>query len=791
MRVLRRYELTPWILALGCVAGCSTDATQPPAQPPRGRVVAVIELQFTDIQSAHPRATAIVSYGEEARARLSAAPSRDLLVPANTDGSGDATIQLESPVTSSFIQTTPAGAVRYLQATYRVRNAQRTDSAAFDTPRNNLTFVAVSTAQTIGETSVRVLRRADGADADPTLALQLIPTGAATLDSKSTIASSSPDVLQIMTEAEVAAVALPPSVVHIFPYGFMTRRVGSITTRMLSAAPSSGQFDGVITFAFRIPVLPNAADNPTTISVMMLALDDTDTRLSQSLEEQALQGRKASRARAASLNATLGTLLPGGTFPVFGGYRTVCVVRTAGSPTAPLAYLVNVTSRLSSLRPDPFATNGSGSRIPRTTSFRGIFTKPVSFADPLSFSIRGLQSGPAFPATAAFGAGADTVATPAATFFAGEEIEVVVTTALSCPHAAVSRLRVASNGGSGSYDTPKSFTVEDNPAALAAGDLDHDGIIDLAVVNERTNSVSVLLGNGDGTYQTPRLYAAGAQPDAVALGDLDADGHLDLAIASSGVVTLLVGNGDGTFQQRGSTPGNGNVNDIAIGDVNGDALLDIIVTNSPGGGIPQGRITVMLGDGDGTFPNRAQFNAGRNPVRLALADVNRDGVLDIGAVDVASDEGVLLLGNGDGTFRPARTFPAGDQPASVAIADVNRDGKPDFVAGSSGTNTVVVLPGNGDGSFQPQRTFATAGSTVRRIAIGDLNGDDNLDIVASNNVGVTLMLGNGAGDFVAYRTIPLADADAVLAVDANGNTVLDVIAVINRRNGAVAVMLAQ
>src|SRR5690606_411938 len=158
------------------------------------------------------------------------------------------------------------------------------------------------TAQTINDTPVRDLLLIDGSPADPALALQLLPTGAAT-SNNGAVGAQFPDVLQVFTEAEAASIGRPPLVTSGFPYGFIVRKPSVPTTRALPASPAATQFDGEVTFGFAIPVQAPGSD-PETITVMMLALDDSETRVTQSLEEQDVVATAKVEQRARDLGAT-------------------------------------------------------------------------------------------------------------------------------------------------------------------------------------------------------------------------------------------------------------------------------------------------------------------------------------------------------------------------------------------------------------------------------------------------------------------------------------------------------
>ncbi|PYM87134.1 MAG: hypothetical protein DME09_00365, partial [Candidatus Rokuibacteriota bacterium] len=144
---------------------------------------------------------------------------------------------------------------------------------------------------------------------------------------------------------------------------------------------------------------------------------------------------------------------------------------------------------------------------------------------------------------------------------------------------------------------------------------------------------------------------------------------------------------------------------VAMGDFDGDGKPDLAVAN---GG--SNDVSVLLGNGDGTFKPAKNYEAGLGggPLWVAVGDFNLDGKLDLVVANSSSDSVGVLLGNGDGTFRPSVTFPAGGTaPQSVAVGDFNGDGKPDLAVASYYSNNVTVLIGNGDGTFQTARVVQT------------------------------------------------------------------------------------
>src|SRR5881409_3587521 len=162
-----------------------------------------------------------------------------------------------------------------------------------------------------------------------------------------------------------------------------------------------------------------------------------------------------------------------------------------------------------------------------------------------------------------------------------------------------------------------------------------------------------------------------------------------------------------------------------------------------------------------SFIARGDFKVGTHPHWMAASDFNGDGRPDLATANSDSNNVSVLLGNGDGTFQAAPTLVAGSRPESVAVGDINRDGVPDLAVANSGSSDVSVLLGNGDGSFQAARAFAVAGTTAPAMAVADLNGDGRPDLAVAN-VGslqtpgqipgnVSVLLGNGDGTFQEAR----------------------------------------
>lgn len=258
-------------------------------------------------------------------------------------------------------------------------------------------------------------------------------------------------------------------------------------------------------------------------------------------------------------------------------------------------------------------------------------------------------------------------------------------------------------------------------------------------------------------------FPSGVGPSQMAVGDFNGDGVPDVAVTNTGVNTVSVSlaNGDGTFaapRQYGvgafRTPNqvgddahlNTYRRDILAADFNHDGRLDLVVTN-----YDSADVSLLLGVGDGTFQPQRRFDAAAFPIGLTAGDVNGDGNLDLLVVDSKEinkpNKLAVLLGRGDGTFQPQRLLDLPNELflAVVALGDLDNNGTLDLIAGGGINDGLDVFRGVGDGSFEFSGHVAGSRQATS-LAIVDLDRDGNLDVVAtslSERNSVTVFPGKG------------------------------------------------
>jgi hypothetical protein len=327
------------------------------------------------------------------------------------------------------------------------------------------------------------------------------------------------------------------------------------------------------------------------------------------------------------------------------------------------------------------------------------------------------------------------------------------------------------------------------PRSIALGDVNNDTYVDMVTASFGGCNFSLRLGNGDGTFGPESVFGYADTPNAVVLSDLDCDGALDLisvnyyAGSNNDSVTVMRGNGDGTFQSSVNYYGGTQYNcGLAVGDVNGDTFPDIVTTSEW-----DYTVKVLINNGDGTFGAAAAYAPGACPTGVALADLDGVNGLDIVTANYYSSGLTVQFNNGDGTFGPATGYWAGGSNTAVAVADFNGDGACDVATVNEQYDaTVSVLLNRGDGTLTPPASYRVMGINGESLAVGDVNGDGAPDLVAgavydfgygAGRLAVFLNDNNGAGTFGIGELQSSANGTYGVAVnDLNGDGTLDIAA---------------
>jgi hypothetical protein len=357
--------------------------------------------------------------------------------------------------------------------------------------------------------------------------------------------------------------------------------------------------------------------------------------------------------------------------------------------------------------------------------------------------------------------------------------------------------------------------AQDEVSAIAVGDLNADDMPDLVTVGRRGPVVGVTL-TSDGKYEEEVWYfSVGGGPTSVAIADVNRDSRPDLIVtngASDSVSVLInftapLAAQPNFLEQRTFGTGEG-LSDVAVADFNGDSMPDIAVANRG-----SGTVTVFLNRSSSgptqpeiivDFDEDYDFAAGTQPLSLAAADLNGDGVPDLAVTSTGSGQATVLLStrgaNGAWSMSPGVGFASGNQPYAIAIGDLNNDGRPDLVVANTtaaGDNVNVLLNVTNNGAARPSfaqtQGYRTAG-IPDAVAIGDLNGDERPDVAiasaSANRVEVLLNATPAESGIVwlgdPYTVIQAGGAASVAIQDLTGDGWPEVL---SGNNGSIAVLV--
>jgi hypothetical protein len=345
----------------------------------------------------------------------------------------------------------------------------------------------------------------------------------------------------------------------------------------------------------------------------------------------------------------------------------------------------------------------------------------------------------------------------------------------------------------GTFGTAHTYQVGRLPFGVAAGDVNGDGIPDLAVTNMGADSVSILYGQKGGTFIAGPTLTTGANPFGIAIGDFQHNGHPGIAVAchQSSQLYVFPNNGDGTFGSPFITATGAFPTAVVVGDFNRDGKLDVVTGNSIAN-----NTSFFAGNGAGGFAAGVISPALNFPVSLAVADLNGDGILDLVEVAPNYNQVSVALGQGDGTFgnfqqREAGDFPTGTQPWGVAVGDFNNDGRPDIVTANTfqrvnisdpahqlqymkefppvaGGNPSISILTNGDGAFQT----LTTNPPPSQFPIAPGSGGTGTQITLKGKVG-SLLGGPTPTGFLIFEDSNGTPLGTTISTLSNGQGSLD------------------
>ena len=282
------------------------------------------------------------------------------------------------------------------------------------------------------------------------------------------------------------------------------------------------------------------------------------------------------------------------------------------------------------------------------------------------------------------------------------KLDVAITT-----HDSYGVILLTGDGKGGLAPSPASPIVmklgeHPHTHGLAVSDINRDNKPDLITCNNEDNDISIALGDGRGNFtRVPKSFPVGPSPYPFGAGDVNNDGWVDIVATASATgpsrreqlplsraLTLLLSDRKGGFSPHQLPLRTGEPWFAAIADLNRDSKADIVATHHE-----QNALTVMIADGRGGFSeaNGSPFDFGVSLFQLIIADVDRDATMDV--VATSGDSINVLLSDGRGAFKTPASIPVGPGAWRLAAADLNGDGKIDIVTSNSESNSVSVLLG--------------------------------------------------------------------------------------------------
>jgi len=362
-------------------------------------------------------------------------------------------------------------------------------------------------------------------------------------------------------------------------------------------------------------------------------------------------------------------------------------------------------------------------------------------------------------------------------------------------------LSVLTVGNVASDDTSADYTIlntDNRPYSLSIGDLNNNGLNDIAVANFYSGSITIYYQHSNNSFlSTPdaRLHTTFGEPYSIDIGDLNNDGLNDILVSKlfENAVEIFYQRANNMFNTYGDTriSAYGGPYFVDIGDLNNDGLNDFAIANGY-----SNEITVYYQNADNSFdyrPDRTLF-AGKWPTTITINDLNNDGLNDLAVSNFYSYTiGIYYQRNDNTLSQMADAYLNTENIASsVTSDDLNGDGLFDIIVTVSREDTVLIYFQKQDNTFSPQADIKlSAGDYTIRATIGDFNGDSLKDIISSNFYSdeITIHFQRLNGEFYHYPDASLPTQSGpwgILTGDLNDDQLQD-IAVTNRDSNTVGI----